>query len=67
MSTKLTEGGTFFTVETVASFGGKRKMARGAVRVPKGDLAAVRKEIEKQATALRKLKQVDVPPKEPVV
>lgn len=59
MSTKLSDLGDLVVVETVASFGGKRKMARGAVHMPKNDAAAIREEIIRQAEALRKLKGID--------
>jgi len=67
MATKLTDVDGMVKVEQLASFHGKRSMARGAEMVPKGDADALRAVIVKQIRALRTLKGVPLPPEEPVV
>lgn len=67
MATKLTDVGNEVKVEQLASFRGKRTMARGAVMVPKGDAAALEEEIVRQVRAIRTLKGIPVDPATPVV
>lgn len=67
MTTELVDAGDHWVVKTVESRGKRRRMGRSAVVVPKGDPAALRAEIERQATALRRRWDVPVPVQEPVV
>ncbi len=66
MSTKLTEHPHHWVVETVVSRGKQRKIGRGAVRVGKGDPAARKAEMMRQAIAARAMFQLPVPPPETV-
>ncbi len=60
MSTKLTDRGTYWVVETVSSPHGGRRLARGMQKVNKHDPTAVKTEIIRQAEALRIFLRVPV-------
>lgn len=53
MSTMLEEKADHWVVSTLVSVGRRRKVARGKVRVPKGDKAALKTELLRQAVAAR--------------
>lgn len=53
MSTMLEESGGMYVVSTISAAGKQRKMPRGRVMVPKGDVAMRQAEIVRQAKALR--------------
>lgn len=55
MSTMLADRPGVWLVSTVSGPGGRRKIPRGAVAVPKGDKAALQAEIVRQADAARKI------------
>lgn len=67
MSTQLEDHGTHWVVKTVESFGKRRRMGRGGVRVEKADPKDLKAEIMKQAQALRDRWDVEQAPQEPVV
>lgn len=66
MSTQLEDREDHWVVSTVAAPGGRKRMARGHVAVPKGDDDALKAEMLKQAVALRVEAGVSVPPSEAV-
>lgn len=54
MSTQLEERPLSYIVSTVSGDGGRKRMARGRVRIAKGDIDALKAEMTRQALALRR-------------
>lgn len=67
MSTMLEDHGDHWVVKTIYAEGKRRRFGRTAVVVPKGDPAALREEITRQAEEARKMAGVDQSPQVPVV
>lgn len=54
MSTQVQETRSAYIVSTVSGDGGRKRMARGRVVIPKGDVDALKAEMTRQAVALRR-------------
>lgn len=66
MTTQLEDHGTHWVVKTVESDGKRRRRGRLPIAIPKGDPEALRREIIRQADALRLKHGIAQPQQEPV-
>ena len=67
MSTQLRDLGLFIEVSTVVGEGRRKKLPRTSVLIPSSNPQALRDEVVRQATAIRKRLGLKVSPLEPVV